>query len=368
MTDFVKSLFLDLVQLDSHSLEEGNMAKRCRAELEQLGFSVVEDQAGETLGGQTGNLIATLPGDASRQPILLAAHMDTVQPGKHVKPRVDDDGVVWSDGTTILGADDKAGVVAILAGLRELKTSGAEHGTIQVVFTIAEEVGLQGARNLDTSQLKAKVGLSLDSGGQLGTLVVAGPAQVKWVADVKGKSAHAGVAPEKGISAIKVAAHAVARMPHGRIDNETTVNIGTFMGTGPTNVVRDSVRLIGEARSRNPGRLDSVLTAIDESFQSAALEAGASVHVEFDKRYDGFRFGEDAAVRILVEQALRKAGFEPLPTESGGGSDANIYTELGIPTMNIGIGYEEIHSTSEHVRLKDIEDAAHVVFEFCLLA
>lgn len=365
--NYVKSLFLELVQIDSHSFQEGNMAKRCREELEGLGFRVEEDDAGKQLNGQTGNLIATLAGDERRTPILLAAHMDTVQPGQGVTPKVDAEGVVWSDGTTVLGADDKAGVVAVLAGVRALVQSAAAHGTIQVVFTIAEEVGLQGAQHIESTKLFAHVGLSLDSGGKLGSLVVAGPAQVKWTAEFKGKSAHAGVAPEKGISAIKVAASAVARMPHGRIDRETTVNIGTFMGTGPTNVVRDTVQLIGEARSLDSKRLDVVMQEIGEAFQSAAKDAGATVKFEFEKRYDGFRFGADDAIRRRVEAALRKAGFEPTPMESGGGSDANIYTSLGVPTMNIGVGYEDIHSTSEHIRLADISSAADVVFQFCQL-
>lgn len=366
--EYVRSLFLELVQIDSHSFEEGDMAVRCRRELEDLGFSVYVDGAGQHLNGQTGNLIATLSGDASRTAILLAAHMDTVEPGRGVKPNVDEHGVVWSDGSTVLGADDKAGVVAILSGVRALIQSGAKHGTIQVVFTIAEEVGLQGAKHVEVDKLTAEIGLSLDSGGELGTFVVAGPTQTKWVAEFKGKSAHAGVAPEKGVSAIKVAASAVARMPHGRIDDETTVNIGTFMGTGPTNVVRDSVQLIGEARSRNPERLEHVLQEIGKAFASAAADAGASVHFESEKRYDGFRFGAQDRVRKWVERAIHNAGFQPTPVESGGGSDANVYTSLGVPTINIGIGYEDIHSTSEHVRLEDIESAAQIVLAFCQLS
>jgi tripeptide aminopeptidase len=364
---YVQSLFLELVQIDSHSLEEGKIAQRCRKLLEEIGCTVVEDDAGKALGGQTGNLIASLPGDETRTPILLAAHMDTVKPGQGVKPRVED-GIVYSDGTTVLGADDKAGVTAILAALKAIVDANIPHGPIQVVFTIAEEIGLLGAKHINQDLLRARVGLSLDSGGDLGTLVVAGPTQVKWEAEVFGKAAHAGVAPEKGISAIKIAAQAVAQMPHGRIDEATTVNIGSFVGEGPTNVVRDKVKLLGEARSRNEIRLKEVLHEIESAFERAATDAGGNFRFENINSYDGFRFDTDALVRKMAEAALRDCGFEPVAVESGGGSDANLFTSYGVPTINIGIGYDDIHSTKEHIRLDDIVGAARVVVSFCQLA
>lgn len=360
----IRSTFLELVQISSHSLHEQDVAAYCRGRLEALGFAVVEDDAGVKLGGTTGNLIATLPGDASRPALLLAAHMDTVIPGEGVKPRVDEEGVVWSDGTTVLGADDKAGVTAILAAVEEIVNEKLPHGPLQVVFTIAEEQGLQGAKQLDKSRLHAKLGLSLDSGGTLGTLVVAGPAQVKWEAEFAGKSAHAGVAPERGVSAIKMAANGVARMPHGRIDEETTVNVGSFLGDGPTNIVADRVRLVGEARSRNDAKLDRVLAQIDEAFHAAAEAAGGSVRFSSNLMYHGFRFAEGDEVRERAERAVTSAGFTVRPTEGGGGSDANVYTSLGVPTINIGIGYEDIHSVHEHIRLDDIASAARIAVEF----
>lgn len=362
----IESLFLELIQIDSHSLHEGGMAKKTSQFLQKLGFHVQFDNAGEELGGETGNVIATLPGDGSKSRILLAAHMDTVEPGVGVKPRVEN-GVVYSDGTTVLGADDKAGVTAILIAMNELIESGKPHGQIQVVFTIAEEIGLLGAKNLDTTLLQSDIGLSLDSGGKLGTLVVAGPAQVKWSAEFLGRAAHAGVAPERGLSAIKLAAGAVAKMPHGRIDAETTVNVGSFVGEGPTNVVRDKVRLLGEARSRNSDKLDQILSDIEVVFQQTAQDFSGKADFHYQKMYDGFRFVPGDPLRSRIEQALVKAGFEPTPMESGGGSDANIYTSYGVPTMNIGIGYEDIHSVHEKIQLADIQGAAKVILEFCTL-
>lgn len=361
----ISETFQALVRISSHSLHEQAVASYCRERLVTLGFQVDEDDAGEKLGGTTGNLIAFLDGDPSKPTLMLAAHMDTVVPGEGVTPTVDENGVVHSDGTTVLGADDKAGVAAILAAVEEIIQTGAPHGPLQVVFTVAEEIGLQGAKQLDKSSLKAAYGLSLDSGGELGTLVVAGPAQVKWEAQFTGKSAHAGVAPERGVSAIKMAANGVAHMPHGRIDSETTVNVGSFLGDGPTNIVADRARLVGEARSRNESKLQTVLDQIAEAFQTSASAAGGSVEFAVTPMYDGFRFEESALVRSRATEALTRAGFTVRPVEGGGGSDANIYTSLGVPTINIGIGYEDIHSVHEHIRLDDIVDAARVAVAFC---
>ncbi len=364
-TDAVKELFFKLVQMDSHSLQEAEVAAFCKSYLETLGFTVETDDAGEKLGGNTGNLIATLSGQPELPSIMLTAHMDTVQPGTSIQPRVDSDGVAWSDGTTVLGADDKAGVTAILLGVKQLVESGAAHGTIQVVLTIAEEIGLQGAKCVDPSRLQAVYGLALDSGGPLGTIVTAGPSQIRWEAEFIGKSAHAGVAPENGISAIRVAARAVANMQHGRIDDETTVNIGSFLAEGPNNVVRDRVRLIGEARSRNPHKLEQLLSDMRTGFEETAAAAGASVTFEHRLNYDGFRFELSAPVRQRAERVLAELGHTVNAVEGGGGSDANIFTSIGIPTLNIGIGYVDIHSTNEHVALADIASAAEVVAAFC---
>ncbi|MFB5191186.1 M20/M25/M40 family metallo-hydrolase [Alicyclobacillus fastidiosus] len=363
----VQQLFLSLVQIDSHSLHEGAMAKRCREELERLGLQVQVDGAGEALGGETGNLIGILPGSSELPKVLLAAHMDTVRPGEGIRPRVDEHGVVWSDGSTILGADDKAGITAILTALKEIRDAGLEHGQIQVVFTIGEEIGLQGAKQLKAEQLDADFGLSLDSSGDIGTIAIAGPGQTKFEATVTGVRAHAGVAPEKGISAIKVAAHAVSNMPHGRIDDETTANIGSFVGEGPTNVVADRVTIVGEARSRNPQKMADVVGRIESAFQDAAKAAGAEVEFLHQVMYEGFDFPADHPLRKRIETSLTRAGFKSNPVKVGGGSDANVIQTLGVPILNIGVGYEDIHSTNEHIAVQNIVDAAKIAVEFCTL-
>lgn len=363
----VRERFLSLVQIDSHSLQEGKMAEKCRQELEALGFRVEIDGAGQALCGETGNLLAVLPGSPDMPKVLLAAHMDTVRPGQGVKPHVDEHDVVWSDGTTVLGADDKAGVTAILTAIAEIQAQKLPHGQIQVLFTIAEEVGLQGAKQLQAEQLDAHFGLSLDSSGDIGTIAVAGPGQVKFEVTVTGVRAHAGVAPEKGISAIKVAAHAVANMPHGRIDEETTANIGSFVGEGPTNVVADKVTILGEARSRNPAKMARTVEQIKAAFEQAARDAGARSSFHHEVMYQGFDASADEPVRKRIEQAIIKAGFAPNPVKVGGGSDANVIQTLGVPILNIGLGYEDIHSTDEHIRLADIASAAAIAVQFCTL-
>lgn len=363
----VKDLFLSLVQIDSHSLCEGNMAARCKAELESLGFAVTFDDAGTRLQGETGNLVATLAANAEGPSVLLAAHMDTVRPGIGIRPYIDEHGTVWSDGKTVLGADDKAGVTAILAAVREIVEKQLPHGQIQVLFTIAEEIGLQGSRHLDASLLHSDIGLSLDSTGAIGTIAYAGPGQKKFEVTVTGVRAHAGVAPEKGISAIKVAAHAVAAMPHGRIDEETTVNVGSFVGQGPTNIVADKVTIVGEIRSRDAAKMEILVERIDKAFRGAANDAGASVTFHVEHMYDGFEYEHDAPVRKRVERALRKSGFPPEPVKVGGGSDANVIQSYGLPILNIGVGYEDIHSTDEHIRLDDIVGSALVAIQFCTM-
>lgn len=364
----IADLFLSLVQMDSHSLFEGRMAKRCKEELETVGFHVEFDDAGSQLQGETGNLIATLRGNADVPSVLLAAHMDTVEPGHGVRPYVDENGTVWSDGTTVLGADDKAGVTAILSAVREIVEKKLPHGQIQVLLTIAEEIGLQGSRHLNTSKLNSDMGLSLDSSGEMGTIAYAGPGQKKFKATVTGVRAHAGVAPEKGISAIKVAAHAVSAMPHGRVDDETTVNVGSFVGQGPTNIVPDKVTIVGEVRSRDEQKMINLVESIEEAFNFAARNAGASVEFDVEHMYQGFEHGEDAPVRKRTERALIETGLTPQPVKVGGGSDANVIQSYGLPILNIGVGYEDIHSTDEHIRLHDIVMATRVAVAFCTLS
>ncbi|KPV43513.1 M20/M25/M40 family metallo-hydrolase [Alicyclobacillus ferrooxydans] len=364
-TERIRELFFELVQIPSLSRSEGKMAAKCKSLLEALGCEVHVDEAGDKLKGETGNLIARFPGDPTRPTVLLTSHMDTVVPGEGITPHLDENGVAWSDGSTVLGADDKAGITAILLALETLATEGAPHCPVEVVFTVAEEQGLQGSRCVDYAKLTSRIGLCLDSGGQPGTLVIAGPTQVKWSATFHGRAAHAGVAPERGVSAIKMAATAVSRMPHGRLSPNTTVNVGSFVGEGPTNVVRETVSLIGEARGIDEAELWPVIQKMEAVFNETAAEFGGTAEFEAQKMYSGFSFEPSDPVRQTVERVMAGLQVEPLPVKSGGGSDANIFTQNGIATLNIGIGYEDIHSTSEHIALADIAKASQIAARFC---
>lgn len=238
------SEFMELVQIDSETKNEAAIAKVLKEKFGALGVEVFEDDTTAVTGHGAGNLVCTLKGmKEGVDTIYFTSHMDTVVPGNGIKPSIKD-GYIVSDGTTILGADDKAGLAVMLETLKVLKEQNIEHGTIEFIITVGEESGLVGAKALDRSLVTAKFGFALDSDGKVGNIVVAAPTQAKVSATILGKTAHAGVAPEKGVSAITIAAKAISRMPLGRIDEETTANIGRFQGGQQTNIVCDHVEIL----------------------------------------------------------------------------------------------------------------------------
>ncbi|RWZ60146.1 M20/M25/M40 family metallo-hydrolase [Halobacillus fulvus] len=353
--------FLELVQIDSETKEEAAIARVLKEKFETLGLEVLEDQAMEKTGHGANNLICNLKGSKSdADPIYFTSHMDTVVPGKGIKPSIED-GYVITDGTTILGADDKAGVAAILEAIRSLSEQEVEHGDLQFVITVGEESGLVGAKALDSSLLKAKYGYALDSDGQVGNIIISAPTQAKINAIVKGKTAHAGVAPEKGVSAITLASKAVAKMPLGRIDDETTANIGRFEGGQKTNIVCDHVEILAEARSLVPEKMEAQVEKMKKAFEETAKEMGGEVELDIDVMYPGFKQkAGDQVVEVARAAALSIGRTSELLT-SGGGSDANIIAGFGIPTVNLAVGYEEIHTTNERMPVAELEKVAELV-------
>ncbi|MCA0970161.1 M20/M25/M40 family metallo-hydrolase [Halobacillus litoralis] len=353
--------FLELVQIDSETKEEANIAKILKEKFESLGLEVLEDDAKEKTGHGANNLICNLKGTKdSADPIYFTSHMDTVVPGNGVKPSIED-GYVITDGTTILGADDKAGVAAILEAIRSLKENNVEHGDLQFVITVGEESGLVGAKALDSSLLKAKYGYALDSDGQVGNIIVAAPTQAKLNAVVKGKTAHAGVAPEKGISAITLASKAISKMPLGRIDEETTANIGRFEGGQKTNIVCDHVEILAEARSLVPEKMEEQVEKMKKALVETAEEMGGSVDLDVQVMYPGFKQQAGDQVVEVARSAAKAIGRESELLTSGGGSDANIIAGFGIPTVNLAVGYEEIHTTNERMPVSELEKVAELV-------
>ncbi|CDQ17863.1 M20/M25/M40 family metallo-hydrolase [Halobacillus karajensis] len=353
--------FLELVQIDSETTQEAEIAKVLKKKFKDLGLEVLEDDASAITGHGANNLICNLHGTKKDvDPIYFTSHMDTVVPGNGVKPSVKD-GYVVTDGTTILGADDKAGVAAILEAIRSLKEQNIEHGDLQFVITVGEESGLVGAKALDTSFLKAKYGYALDSDGQVGNIIVAAPTQAKINAVVKGKTAHAGVAPEKGVSAITLASRAIAKMPLGRIDEETTANIGRFEGGQKTNIVCDHVEVLAEARSLDPKKMEAQVEKMKIAFQETAGEMGGHVELEVDIMYPGYKQQAGDQVVEVARSAAKRIGRESELLTSGGGSDANVIAGHGIPTVNLSVGYEEIHTTNERMPVNELKKVTEFV-------
>ncbi|MDE3839506.1 hypothetical protein C0966_09070 [Bacillus methanolicus] len=353
--------FLELVQIDSETKNEAEIAKVLKNKFTELGVDVYEDDTTAQTGHGAGNLICTLKGTKDGvDPIYFTSHMDTVVPGKGVKPSIKD-GYVVTDGTTILGADDKAGLAVMLETVRVLKEQNIPHGMIQFIITVGEESGLVGAKALDSSLVKAKYGYALDSDGKVGNIVVAAPTQAKISAVILGKTAHAGVAPEKGVSAITIAAKAIAKMPLGRIDEETTANIGRFEGGTQTNIVCDRVNILAEARSLVPEKMEKQVRKMKEAFESAAEEMGGKAEIEVQVMYPGFKFGEGDHVVEIARKAASKIGRSCELLKSGGGSDANVIAGFGVPTVNLSVGYEDIHTTNEKMPIEELNKLAEMV-------
>ncbi|MCP8616788.1 M20/M25/M40 family metallo-hydrolase [Salirhabdus salicampi] len=352
---------LELVQVDSETKNEGQIAEVLKKKFTELGLEVQEDDAKAKTGFGANNLVCTLKGtNENADTIYFTSHMDTVVPGNGVKPSIKD-GYVVTDGTTILGADDKAGIAAMIEAIRQIKENNIQHGDIQFVITVGEESGLVGAKALDSSLLKAKYGYAIDSDGKVGEIVVAAPTQVKIKAAVNGKTAHAGVAPEKGVSAITLAAKSIAKMPLGRIDEETTANIGRFEGGKATNIVTDRVDILAEVRSLVPKKMEAQVEKMRKAFEETAEQMGGSVDFDVEVMYPGFKHADGDEVVEIAKKAAAKIGRESKLRKSGGGSDANIIAGFGIPTVNLAVGYEEIHTTNEKMPIEELVKMAELI-------
>lgn len=353
--------FLELVQVDSETKYETEIAKILKQKFRDLGVEVFEDDTTAQTGHGAGNLYCTLQGTKEGvDPIYFTSHMDTVVPARGVKPSIKD-GYVVTDGTTILGADDKVGLAVMLETVRVLKEQQIPHGTIQFIITVGEESGLVGAKVLDPARLIAKYGYALDSDGKVGNIVVAAPTQAKVSTVIQGKTAHAGVAPEKGVSAITIAAKAIAKMPLGRIDEETTANIGRFQGGTQTNIVCDHVEILAEARSLVPEKMEAQVSKMKEAFESVAEQMGGKANVDVEVMYPGFKYGEGDLVVEIARKAAGKIGRSCKLLKSGGGSDANVIAGYGIPTVNLAVGYEDIHTTNERMPIEELEKLGEMV-------
>lgn len=315
---------------------------------------IKEDNAGLKVNANSGNIIAYLKGNNTEKPaILLSAHMDTVANTSEIKPIISN-GKIFSDGTTILSADGKSGVCAIIQGIKSALNKNAKHGDIEVVFTICEELSLLGSKNMNCNKLKAEMGFVLDSSGEIGKIITSAPAKNKLYFKIKGKTAHAGIEPEKGISAIKVAGVALANMHFGRIDSETTANMGMIKGGKATNIVTGLVEMKGEVRSRNEEKLKQQTDHIVKAVKDAVRKYGARMEYEISSSYPAFKLGENSKVVKYTTKAIKKIGLTPVIALSGGGSDANIFNREVITCVNLGAGFFNPHSTEEYIQINDL--------------
>lgn len=362
--------FIRQASIDSPSFKEGKIAQYLEERFVQLGATVEFDGAGEKIGSESGNMIARFPGTKKGEPLLLSVHMDTVTPAENVQP-VLNDGVFTSAGDTILGSDDKSGIVEIIETLEVLKEQNIPYVPLEIVVSVCEEQGLLGAKELDFSQFKSKQGVALDTTG-IDIVINRAPAANRFNIDIFGHEAHAGVCPEQGISAIQIASKAIAQMSLGRIDAETTANIGTIHGGLASNIVPNKVSLRGEVRSHNIDKLrvhtEAIISAIEKEVESATLSFNgeikkASMSLELNEDFPPMQVSETAPVLQTVLAAGEALGRPQEVRAAGGGSDANIFNGHGIDMVILACGMDKVHTINEQVTLKDMVKTSELLLE-----
>ena len=353
--------FLDYVRIDSESRNEKAMAQRVINDLKAIGCDVYVDDTMDKTGSNTGNVYATLPGTAPGEPIVLCAHLDTVVPGVGVEPVVED-GIIRSKGDTVLGSDDKSGVAAIVEAMRTLVEQDIPHPTVQAVFTVCEEIGLYGSKYLEYDKVAGKYAIALDSSTP-GGIITSGPGQYKIEAAVIGRKAHAGVAPEQGISAIQVLSEAIANMKLLRIDEETTANVGSIHADYPTNIVAERAAMMAECRSRDGAKLEVQAEHMEACLRAACEKYGAALELKRTKVYDAYCHREDEPFLQRVAAAMTAVGLTPNLCPGGGGSDANHMCRNGVATVMVGTGMDKVHTTNEQIAVADLENTAAMVLE-----
>ena len=340
--------------------EERVVADRVIAELEAMGLAWNEDGAGGAIGSTMGNILCRVPGRVGEgTPIFFCAHLDTVPPDGSIEPVIED-GIVRNACGTILGADDKAAVVVMLEAVRRVVAEGRPHAGIELLFTPKEEVGLLGAYAFDHTRLEARVGYVYDQAAPIGEIILGAPSQNAIHARFHGRAAHAGMYPEDGRSAIFAAARAVADMRLGRIDHQSSANVGVISGGTARNIVPEWCSLEAEARSRDPKTLSALMQEMLDAIGFAASTSDCTAETEIEETYRGYTFAEDEPAVVLAAGGLRRAGYEPMTAFSGGGADANVFNERGLRCVNLGNGMADIHTPDEHIAVADLEGMVEV--------
>ncbi len=354
------STFLSLVRVKSIPKRERAAADLVRKMLGRMGLRSFFDGAGRAIGGDCGNLYSFVKATDKKLPsVFLNAHIDTVDHKGEIRPVIRK-GVIYSDGTTILGADCKAGVAAIIEAVRIIKEKRLPHGGIKLCFTVAEEIGLVGAKRAVAAHIKADFGLVID-GGSVEQVINRAPSQFSLEAKITGRAAHAGVRPEKGINAIKVASEAISRMKIGRIDKETTANIGIISGGTATNIVPEEVVIKGEARSHNRRKLKKQINSMTKCLAKACGKSRASLRLKVEPVYESFRVRESSQLVRAALGSVKKIGLKPQLKMTGGGSDANIFNKMGVPCLILGVGGHSVHTSREYVAIEDMVSGTELI-------
>lgn len=354
--------FEELVTIDSVSGNEEKIHELLKEKFLSFGMNIKEDQSMETTGLGANNLIAMLKGDSEKEPLMFSSHTDTVTPGNGIQV-IENDGILYSKGETILGADDKAGIAIMIEAIQRIKEDSIDTGNLEFVLSPGEEIGLIGSSALDMSMIEASMGYVLDSGGSVGRVTIASPTLFMYDVSITGKAAHAGLEPEKGVSAVAILSDALKKIKMGRIDERTTANIGVIQGGEATNIVMDSLLVKGEVRAIDPAKADTLIAEMVAAFEESASLHGGEVTIDIRKMATGFDVSDDEQVMTLLLSAGEQLGYEIIRETSGGGSDANVFNEKGKRVVNLSVGYEKIHTTEEYIPVEEMEKAVLLVIE-----
>jgi len=350
----VAELFVELARVPSPPGQERAVADQVVEYLRSLALSVDEDDAGARIDSTIGNLLCRIESTGEGTPLFFCAHLDTVPPEGPIEPVVDD-GIVRNAGRTILGADNKAAVASMLEATRRIVAENRSHGGIELLFTPKEEVGLRGAAAFDQGRLRAKLGYVYDHAGPIGEVILGAPYQCKLDASFHGRAAHSGMFPEEGRSAIAAAARAIADLRLGRLDDETTANVGEIHGGRARNIVPERCFFTAEARSHDEGKLGELVQEMLETITFAAQLGDCDVETEVDPSARGYRFKRDDPPVRLAAAALERSGIRPSYGLSGGGADANVFNEGGLQCLNLANGMTDIHTPDERIAVADLE-------------
>ena len=355
--------FCKLVSIDSTSFKEREMADYLKKELSKIGVEIYEDNAGDYYNSNTGNLYCRLKGNTEGEPVLFSAHMDTVEPGAGKKAVVHSDGSITSEGNTVLGADDMSGVAAIIEALRTIKENNISHRDIELLFPIAEETYIKGTNVFDFNRIKSKTAYILDLSGETGRAALQAPSLISFTIEVKGKAAHAGFSPEKGINAIAAAAYAISNVRQGKIDSESTLNIGTIEGGTGTNIISESCIVKGELRSLEHNKALNMLNSLKSVFEDSCKNYNAELKFYYNIDLKAYKTDKNSITVERYERACNALGINTEYISTFGGSDNNNFAKNGIEGIVVGCGYNNAHSCQECINVSDLEKLSSIVLK-----